>query len=71
MVQSSKLSDIERENSINRCELCNSIMCSFKYKHNGIDKIGYRCPSPHGLRAGTKKEYSVLEFVRMDELEEI
>jgi len=55
---------------VKRCDTCNSIMCSFKYKHNGEDKIGYRCPSPHGLK-NTKKDVGVMEFVTMDEIEEV
>ena len=53
-----------------RCPECESIMCHFKYKHNGIDKIGYRCPSPHGLK-NTKKDVGVMEFVTTEEVEEL
>lgn len=51
-----------------RCPECDTLMCSYRYKHNGIDKVGYRCPSPHGLRSTTKKDISVLEFVRPEDL---
>lgn len=54
-----------------RCDECGSIMCSYKYKHNGIDKVGYRCPSAHGLRKPNQKGLTVLEFVKLEELDEI
>lgn len=53
-----------------RCPECTSIMCSFKFRHNGIDKMGFRCPSPHGLK-NHKKDVGVMEFVTIEELEEV
>jgi len=52
-----------------RCELCNALMCSFKYKHNGIEKVGYRGPSPHGLRSNVKKDFMILEVPKLEDLD--
>lgn len=52
-----------------RCDKCNSLMCSFKYKHNGIEKVGYRCPSPHGLKSDTKKDIAILEFPKIEDID--
>jgi hypothetical protein len=61
------------EGSLNepRCELCSSLMCSFKYKHNGIDKVGYRCPSPHGLRTTNRKDLAILQFPKLEDIDAI
>jgi hypothetical protein len=52
-----------------RCELCGSLLFHIKYKHNGQDKIDYKCPSPHGLRG--KKDFAIVEIASFEEIEEL